>query len=77
MRTLLIGGTGTVGREVAQRLAELGEDVIIMSRKAEAWHPADTQTRTSGSDVSSGAIRERSARSSRSPSPLRPCASVD
>jgi len=44
MRTLLIGGTGTVGREVAQQLAELGEDVIIMSRKTESWHPDDTQT---------------------------------
>jgi uncharacterized protein YbjT (DUF2867 family) len=40
MRTLVIGGTGTVGRELVKRLIAMEEDVFIMTRDAEPHHPA-------------------------------------
>lgn len=40
MRTLVIGGTGTVGTEVVKRLLTVEEDVFIMTRDAAPHHPA-------------------------------------
>jgi uncharacterized protein YbjT (DUF2867 family) len=40
MRTLVVGGTGTVGTEVVKRLLAANEDVFIMSPKEEPRHPA-------------------------------------
>lgn len=39
MRTLVIGGRGTVGTEVVKRLLAAGEDVFIMTREVEPRHP--------------------------------------
>lgn len=39
MRTLVIGGTGTVGKEVVKRLLAAREDVFIMTREAAPHHP--------------------------------------
>jgi len=39
MSTLVIGGTGIVGKEVVQRLVALGEDVSIMTRDDPPRHP--------------------------------------
>lgn len=39
MRTLVIGGTGTVGKDVVKRLLASREDVFIMTRDATPHHP--------------------------------------
>lgn len=39
MRTLVIGGTGTVGQEVVKRLLAAEEDVFIMTREVAPRHP--------------------------------------
>jgi uncharacterized protein YbjT (DUF2867 family) len=44
MRTLVIGGTGTVGKEVVKRLLAAGEDVFIMTREIAPHHPVGART---------------------------------
>ena len=39
MRTLVVGGTGTVGKEVVKRLLAAGEDVFIMTRQVTPSQP--------------------------------------